>query len=56
MYFLEDLKKDPNNKVYLDHLGKCTADELSMYKSYHISLICLTTYLFYLRYRTQEIR
>lgn len=28
---LDDVKADPNIKNYLDHLGKCTAEELSMY-------------------------
>jgi len=30
-FFSDDIKTDPNIKNYLDHLGKCTAEELSMF-------------------------
>lgn len=30
-YFLDDLKNDSHLKTYLDHLGMCTAEELSKY-------------------------
>lgn len=33
MYSLDDLKTDSNIKTYLDHLGMCTAEELSMYST-----------------------
>lgn len=29
----DELKTDPNTKNYLDHLGKCTAEELSLYSN-----------------------